>query len=168
MFDFSPLCLSICFLKALKPCMYTHTGCNSLTFSARRLDSESVCLFAQLEEVATPCQPHTQRLTQKILPQPGYQLISDILDKSKESSYQNEVFISSSSYRPPWTQPGQLVLSPSGWNKVQICRWGPDHTFSGREERTRSLGRDTRRRAMSQARGSTRWLLLSFMENISF
>ena len=143
--------------------MFCHIGYICYDFSARGLGSVPFCLFAQLElEVA-----HTQGLTQKILHQPGYQLKPAILEKSKEST--NEVF-HSSSYRPPWTQQGQLVLSPSGWNKVQNIMGGPITPFSGREERTRSLGRDTRRRAMSQARGSTRWFslfLLSFHENTS-
>ena len=145
--------------KQLDQCIHSHTGCICLTFQLRI--EHCVCLFAQLEEAAAPCQPHTQGLTQKILPQPSFQLISDILHKIKESYCQNEVIHSSSSYRPPWTQREQLVLSPSGWNKVKSVVGGQITPSSGREERTRSLGRDTRRRAMSQARGSTRWLFRS-------
>ena len=66
---------------------------------------------------------HTKGFTQKIL-----QLVSAILGRSKESTCQNEEF-HSSSYRSPWTQLGQLVLSPSGWNKVQNIMGGRSHPF---------------------------------------
>ena len=54
------------------------------------------------------------------------------------------------SLEPQWLEQGTIC-----------CEGGQITPFSGREERTRSLGRDTRRRAMSQARGSTRWLFFS-------
>ena len=79
------------------------------------------CIF-QLEE-ALCCWTHTKGFTQKIL-----QLVSAILGRSKESTCQNEEF-HSSSYRSPWTQLGQLVLSPSGWNKVQNIMGGRSHPF---------------------------------------
>ena len=74
--------LFICFFKAF--------GCIYFVFSAGGLGSVPVCLFPQLQEVPVPyCRPHKQGLTQKGLSQPGYQLVSAILDKSKESSRQN-------------------------------------------------------------------------------
>ena len=117
-----------------------------------------VCLFPQLEEVPVPyCRPHNQGLTQKELPQPSYQLVSAILDKSKESSRQNEVFHSFTTMDPARA----TSLEPQWLEQGKIDCWGQITPFSGREERTRSLGRDTRRRAMSQARASTGWVFPS-------
>ena len=59
------------------------------------------------------------------------------------------------SLEPQWLEQGALFL---GWiffsyGRVELSLL---LLILGREERTRSLGRDTRRRAMSQARGSSR------------
>ena len=155
--------------KQLDQCIHSHTGCICLTFQLRI--EHCVCLFAQLEEAAAPCQPHTQGLTQKILPQPSFQLISDILHKIKESYCQNEVIHSSSSYRPPWTQREQLVLSPSGWNKVQIFGWGQITPFQDeRKELVRWEGtqEDVPCPRLEGPPGGFSVLLLSFIEKIHF
>ena len=160
LFDFFPLCLAF---HVFPQSNWTSACIVTLVAFFSWKIGQCACL-SLCPAGAGSSRTHTKGFTQKIL-----QLVSAILGRSKESTCQNEEF-HSSSYRSPWTQLGQLVLSPSGWNKVQHVMGGPITPFSGREERTRSLGRDTRRRAMSQARGSTRWFslfLLSFNENTS-